>query len=826
MSILTSSSTTGDRVPVSAATPGCGAFAEDGREFRITDPRTPRPWCNVIANPRMGLVVTQTGSGFSWVDNSQLAVITRWEQDLARDSSGKFLYVRDTDTGALWSLSPAPVWPAYDEYACHHGLGYTTFVTRCAGIEARWTLFCHASETIELWQVELINGAGRPRRLELCAYLEWCCGVAPSPRREFHKLFVETEFDARHRAVWARNHMWDVASREHGHWNTEFPYTSAFACSEPILAAQGDKAAFLGRYGDFRAPAALHTDLWKPQFGRHADAIAALRCAVELRPAERRFVGFGLVTGRTRSEAEHLLARVAAFDQGPGAAEVALRRALNDVHVGWRTRLAAQRIETPEPTLDYLVNDWIRYQAISARLWGRCGYYQQSGAFGFRDQLQDSQVWLTIDPQKCREQLNLHAAHQFQDGSVYHWWHPLSEQGHVTRTSDDLLWLAFVAANYLKETGDFAILHDPAPFLDDAQPHALLEHVWRAFARVFGRTSPRGLPYLGSGDWNDGLSAAGLQERGESIWLAHFLVGLLADWAEVYRRLDGHATPGRAMLGGVKLATEFEQRRAALIAAINTHGWDGAWYLRGTLDDGTEFGSHRSRVGRIYLNAQTWAILNDVAPPERAAQCWAAVREHLVTDAGALLLAPAYDQPVREIGYITRYAPGVRENGGVYTHAATWALAAACKRRDRELVGHLLRALNPALKDPERYAAEPYVLPGNVDGPASPHPGRAGWTWYTGSAQWLHRVVTQWVLGIRPEWDGLCIDPCLPDGWTEARMTRPYRGATLNFHITRARDMGEARRVEVDFDGARLPNNLLNVRVVPGERHELRVRCS
>ncbi len=826
MSIVTRITPAGDSAPAAAVANPYGHFSVDGREFCITNPRTPRPWVNVIANPRIGLIVSQTGSGFTWVDNSQLAVITRWEQDLARDCSGKFLYVRDADTGALWSLAPAPVWASYDEYVCQHGLGYTTFRTRFADVEARWTLFCHPAEMIEFWQVELLNHAARPRRLELCAYLEWCCGVAPSPRREFHKLFLETEFDPERRAIWARNHMWDVPSAEHGHWNTDFPYTSALACTEPILAAQGDKAAFVGRCGDFHAPAALSMDLWKPHFGRHADPCAALRCAVELRPHERRFVGYALAVAKTQPTVEHLLEEVAGLNHDTAAAEAMFARTLAEVRNDWRARLGTQRVETPEPTLDYLVNDWARYQAIAARLWGRCGYYQQSGAFGFRDQLQDSQVWLTIDPSRCREQIHLHAAHQFQDGSVYHWWHPLSEQGHVTRMTDDLLWLAFVTANYLKETGDFDILSAKSPFLNDAGPHPLLEHIWRAFQCVFRRTSPRGLPFIGAGDWNDGLSAAGLQERGESVWLAHFLVGLLADWAEIYRRLDPHAAGHPAMLGAAKIAAEFEQRRAALIAAINAHAWDGHWYLRGTLDDGTEFGSHQNRVGRIYLNAQTWAILNDVAPPERAAQCWAAVREHLVTEAGALLLAPAYDRPLRAIGYITRYAPGLRENGGVYTHAATWAIAAACKRRDYELVGRLLRAINPALKDPERYWAEPYVLPGNVDGPASPQHGRAGWTWYTGAAQWLQRVVTHWVLGVRPEWDGLRIDPCLPDGWSEARLTRPYRGATLSVHVTRARDPGGDGRTEVFFDGARLPTNLLNVRVAPGARHELRVRCS
>jgi len=797
-----------------------GHFAAAGREYVITDHRTPRPWVNVISNPRLGLVVSQTGSGFTWADNSQLGVLTRWEQDFARDSSGKFVYVRDAESGETWSLSPAPVFAKLDAYECRHGIGYSTFTTQFAGIRARWTLFAHATETVELWRVELDNLTDRPRKLELCGYLEWCCGVAPSPRREFHKLFIENEFDGKHHAVFARNHMWEVPDERYGHWNTAFPYVSALACTEPVVAAQGDKAAFLGRYGDFRTPAALGEADWTPRFGRFEDAIAALRSEVELKPGASHSLGYAIAVGDSREATESLLDRTLDLD--------AMDAALGEVRASWSDLLATQRIETPEPSVNYIANDWVRYQAISGRIWGRCGYYQQSGAYGFRDQLQDSQVWLTIDPERCRRQINMHAAHQFADGSVYHWWHPLSEQGHITRMTDDLLWLAFVTANYIKETGDFEILNDEAPFIDDERPQPLIEHVRRAFARVFQRTSPRGLPYIGAGDWNDGLSAVGLKERGESVWLGHFLAGLLEDWATILGRLgQGNNAGSHWQLAdnAAKLASEFAARREELVAAINEYGWDGKWYLRATLDDGSKLGSAECQVGKVFLNAQTWAILNDVAPEERATQCWAAVREHLVTKAGALLLAPAFDQPNPKIGYITRYAPGLRENGGVYTHAATWAIAAAAKMKDAQLVGRLLTAMNPAAKDPEAYWAEPYVLPGNVDGPDSPYHGRGGWTWYTGSAAWLHRVINEWVLGVRPQWDGLRIDPCLPAGWTHAGMTRPYRGATYEIRIERVADLPAGVDVEVTLDGEKLPGNLIAPPSEAGKRHEVLVRC-
>jgi len=784
-----------------------GHFAEDGKEFRILDPRTPRPWVNVISNPLFGIVVSQTGSGFTWIENSQLAVLTRWEQDLIRDCSGKFLYLRDAHSGEVWCASPAPVWHRWDQFQCRHGLGYTTFFMGAQGISSRWTLLVHPQEPVELWLVELANQGDGERVLDVVPYLEWNCGVAPAPRREFTKLFMETEFDPSRGVVKATSHMWDVPSARWGHWNTSFPFVAAFAGSAPVVDATGDKGVFLGRYGTPAAPAALRRTRWPQVFGRHADPVAALRCAVTLPPGGTVEISFVLAAGREAAEAT---ARAEAW-----RTPQAVRQALAAVRAHWDATLAPAPVATPEPSLNALVNHWLPYQAISARLWGRCGYYQQSGAFGFRDQLQDSQIWLSLNPPRCRAQILLHAAHQFADGSVYHWWHPLTEQGHVTRISDDLLWLAFVTASYLKETGDFSILQEPIPFLDGAAV-PLAEHVRRTFSRVRSRTSPRGLPYLGAGDWNDGLSAAGLEERGESVWLGHFLVGLLADWAEVWRRT-----------GEGEAAREYEAWREVLIAAINTHAWDGAWFVRAWRDDGQPLGSRSCRTGRIYLNAQTWAVLHDVTSAERMRTCMEAVRTHLVSEAGALLLAPAYDRPEQEVGYITRYAPGMRENGGVYTHAATWAIAAAAKVKDAELVGRLLTAINPAVKDPERYWAEPYVLPGNVDGPASPFFGRGGWTWYTGSAAWLHRVVTQWVLGVRPEWDGLRIDPCLPPGWRHAQLQRRYRGALYRVEIESEMGMtGGGRVVELLLDGRPWASQVLPPPAREGETHLVRVRLA
>lgn len=776
-----------------------GYFAEGGAEYRITDHRTPSPWSNIIANRRLGMAISQTGSGFSWIDNSQLAVLTRWQQEFAHDASGKFLYLRDAVSGEIWSLSPAPVFAKLDQYECRHGMGYTTFVTEFSGIRAEWTLFVAEDAPVELWRVALTNLTDRARSLELTSYLEWNCGVSPAPRREFQKLFLETAYDAERGIHSARSHMWDVPGKQYGHWNETFPYVAAFAASEPVIAAQGDKYAFLGHDGGLASPIGVRENQWKPRFGRHNDPIAASKSAIELRPNGTMVVGFALGAAADERDVKELVAAAAQPE--------AIETALSAVREGWRARLAAHRVDTPDDSINALTNDWLRYQAISSRIWGRCGYYQQSGAYGFRDQLQDSQVWLTIDPAECRKQIRLHAAHQFADGSVYHWWHPLSEQGLITTMTDDLLWLAFVTASYIRETGDLRVLDDVAPFLDDEQPAPIREHVRRAFERVFRRTSERGLPFIGAGDWNDGLSAAGMQERGESVWLGHFLAGLLRDWAEIYDRI-GEASDAGA----------FREKREALVAAINTHAWDGDWYIRATLDDGSKLGAAECRVGRIFLNAQTWAVLNDVAPEDRRAACMDAVRKHLISSAGALLLAPAFDEPRAEVGYITRYAPGLRENGGVYTHAATWAIAAACKIGDAKLAGELLAAMNPANKDATTYRAEPYVTPGNVDGPDSPYHGRAGWTWYTGSASWLHRVICEWVLGVRPEWDGLRVAPCLPPDWSEASMVRPYRGNTYEIRIKRVA-AGANGHAKLMLDGKPVQGNLIPNPETTGQQH-------
>jgi len=760
-----------------------GQFEHSGSAFAITDPNTPMPWVNVICNGRYGLVVSQNGGGFSWFDDAQHNVLTRWEMDLVRDCYGKFLYAADLDSGVIWSLAPAPTGVKYDRYTCTHALGRTTFNTAAHGIDARWTLAVAPADQVELWQVELTNTTNRPRKLRISSYFEWTCGVAPDSKREFHRLFFNTSHDPARRAMIVTKNMWDIRPKsEREHWNVPWPYFAAHAVGGVAFErdlAIGDKSTFLGRYGSTVAPAALKSA--QPAvagFGRFGDSVAALGGDLTLAPGQRVTLHYTLAIASTKVEVEALVDKFS--DAGTVAAAVT---AAGDA---WSRRLAPTRIESDREDFDLLNNHWLPYQAISGRLWGRTGYYQQSGAFGFRDQLQDSQVWLPIEPNRCRDQIMMHAERQFADGSVYHWWHALADFGNHTACSDDYLWLPFVVSAYLRETGDFGLLRREARFVDDPAPATILEHCRRAIARTFKRTSARGLPFIGSCDWNDGLSAMGIDEKGESAWLGMFLCDILDDWSIIADRV-----------GQPALATEYRAKRHTYADAINAHAWDAkaGWYRYGTKDSGEWIGAASCAEGKIHLNAQTWAILADVATTASAAAAWANVKDKLLSPYGPLLLAPAYTVPDTTIGYVTRYSPGSRENGGVYMHAATWALAAAAKLKDAESVGRIWRSISPATRgqDPESYWAEPFVTPGNVDGPLSDKPGRAGWTWYTGSAAWLNRVSLEWVLGIRPVFaeahpaesgkadtargvEGLLIDPCPPRELGRVSVTRTWRG--------------------------------------------------
>jgi len=785
-----------------------GHFSKDGKEYVITTPRTPRPWINVISNGDYGLTISQTGSGYSWRTHAQLNRLTRWEQDLIKDEWGKYLYLRD-EQGRVWSAGWKPVCQEPEAYLCRHGLGYSVIESRNFGIASTLLVFVPNDEPLEIWRLTLRNSSRKPRQLSVFSFFEWCLGQAPDWHREFHKSFIETAYDASSHAIFATKRLWEIPTAR-GHWNAEWGYVAFHGASVKPAAFDTDKETFLGRYGNQRLPAAVQAGKLGKRVGNWLDPIASLQLKIKLLPGEEQTVCFILGATQTVEQAVALSEKY----RDPAQVEAALAA----VQQRWHELLNTVTCDTPDDAMNLMLNTWLKYQAISGRLWGRSAYYQTGGAYGFRDQLQDSQIFLPIAATETKKQICLHARHQFQDGTVYHWWHPISEIGLHNQISDNLLWLPFVVNSYLQETGDFALLQTPEPFVDDSQPVSLFEHCVRAVDKVLARSSERGLPLIGAGDWNDGLSAVGVEGKGESVWLGHFLHFILREFAVIAEHL-----------GEAERAEAYREHAQRLRQALNQVAWDGEWYFRATKDNGEKIGSRENTQGRIYLNAQTWAVIAGVADCERAEQVMNMVEQHLEYNVGPLLLYPGYDTPDKLIGYLSRYAAGMRENGGVYTHAATWAVMAEALLGRGEAAYRFFCKINPIHRgqNPEEYFAEPYVTPGNIEGPDSKFYGRGGWTWYTGSAAWLFKVGWEWILGIRPTLEGLVIDPCIPASWPGFAVSRQFRGAQYDIEVKNPDHVhAGVQQVIIDgerHDAVRMANGVRLPLFAAGSRHQILV---
>jgi cellobiose phosphorylase len=768
-----------------------GHFTEDGREYIIHTPLTPRPWGNVISNGDYSLMVSQTGSGYSWRGNAGQNRITRSFQDLIKDNWGKYFYIRDLGRQIWWSATYKPVMHPYTRYEVAHGLGYSRFTQQVASIESVLTVFVAPDDPVELFQLTLTNLSQEVRELDVTSYAEWLLGFAPDEHREFHKLFIETWADPAQQAMFARKCLWGFPDDQGRHNNVAWPYTAFMAASEPLKSFDGDKETFLGLYANDDRPRAMQQPALAGHVGRFTDAIAALQVAVTLQPGEAKTVVFTLGAAEDgREEAGELIRRY--------TSTAASAQTLQAVDRFWSRFVDREWVQTPDDALNLMTNYWLKYQAISCRLWGKSAFYQVSAGYGFRDQLQDSQIFLVGEPEQARRQLLLHAAQQFVEGDVLHWWFSIRGGGPRSNCSDDLLWLPFILDAYLQETADFAILDEPAPYLNGpAEP--LYDHCKRAIERSFSRFSPRGIPLMGDHDWNDGLSAVGTRLKGESFWVAEFLIMILDSFIPLAQRR-----------GDARFAAKGQDVRASLKTALNRYGWDGAWYLQATTDDGLLLGSQENDEGKIFLMPNIWAVISGAAEEGRGQAAMNAVTRYLLKDYGTLLNYPAFTQPRPDIGYVTRYAPGLRENGGVYTHAATWSVWAYTLIGQPELAYEAYRRICPPNRsaDIDIYKAEPYVTPGNIDGPLSEYYGRGGWSWYTGSAQWLHRVATHWILGIRPQIDGLLVDPAIPAQWPGFQVRRWFRGARYDIEVRNPR--GVSRGVSsVTIDGQPWPSNLL-----------------
>ena len=793
---------------------GLGGFAAEGREYVVTlgeGQWTPAPWINVVANPEFGFLASADGCGSTWSLNAQQNQLTPWSNDPVSNAPAEAIYIRDEDTGDLWTATPLPIREPSSTYVVRHGFGYSRFEHASHGIELDLLQFVPLEDSIKVSRLKIVNRSADARQLSVTHYLDWVLGN----QRSKTAPFIVTEIEPKTAALLARNP-----------WGTDLSSRIAFMdMAGRQRACTADRAEFLGRHGSLAEPAALlQANPLSNRAGGGMDPCGAMQTAFTLRPGEATELTFLLGEEVSSAAAVALIERYRALD---------LDAALKEVTDFWDQTLGAIQVKTPDRSMDIMVNGWLLYQTLGCRVWARTAFYQSSGAYGFRDQLQDVMALVVSRPGIAREHILRAAARQFEAGDVQHWWLPTSGQGVKTRVSDDRVWLAFVVAHYLEVTEDFEVLEQQVPFLAGGplapeahesfsapEPKAmgtLFDHCVRALDSSLAIGS-HGLPLFGAGDWNDGMNRVGAAGRGESVWLGWFLHAALLKFAPIAERR-----------GQSSAAAVWRKHAFTLQQAIEREAWDGDWYRRGYFDDGTPLGSVASDECRIDSIAQSWAVISGAAERERAVRAMSAVDSQLVSRSDGLvkLFTPAFDRTRHDPGYIKAYPPGIRENGGQYTHAAMWSTLAFALLGDGDRAGELFSILNPINHAStraaiHRYKVEPYVVCADVY--SSPElVGRGGWTWYTGSAGWMYRTAVEGILGIHLRGGILSIDPCIPRAWPGFEVT--YKHGRSRYRIAVENPRGVSTGVSrATLDGREMSGTPCEIALVDdGTYHYARI---
>jgi cyclic beta-1,2-glucan synthetase len=797
---------------------GRGGFTKDGREYAIylkPGDNTPAPWVNVMAHADFGAMVSESGLGFTWRGNSQTNRLTPWNNDPVSDEPSEVVYLRDEEGGAYWSPTPQPI-RENDAYRARHGQGYSTFEHNSHAIGQELTVFVPLREDgsgdpVKIYRLRLRNDSSRARKLSVVYFADWVLGGV----RENGQLHVQTSHDAQSGAVLARQY-----------WNGAYVAHVAFAACSPAPASySADRGQILGRNRSVSRPAALERAHLDNRTGVALDPCVALQVEVTLEKGGHAEIVFLLGQTETVDECRALLLRYQSVQQ----VEVALEQTRS----WWDSVLGTVEVSTPLLSVDLLMNRWLLYQVLSCRFWARSAFYQSGGAIGFRDQLQDSLGFLYAAPQLTRAHILVTAARQFTEGDVQHWWHAETGVGVRTRCSDDMLWLPFVVAHYVEVTGDRTILKETVPFLEapplgpaegDRMSIPLVSHeaasVWEHCRRAIDHASHLGghqLPLIGTGDWNDGMNHVGPEGRGESVWLAWFLATVLNAFAgvtEEYMEQGGHLGP------------IWRDRAAQLAAATEKSCWDGGWYLRAFFDNGSPLGSHSSTEMQIDSLPQSWAVISHLGDPVRATQAMESAQELLVDQRNHLvrLFTPPFDHSTPNPGYLMGYPPGLRENGGQYTHGALWMALGWARLGNGDRAGGLLTMMSPIERtrtatDVLRYCGEPYAVAADVS--TSPgRVGRTGWTWYTGSAAWMYRIWLEEVLGFRLRANTLTLQPVIPTDWPGYEIRYQYRSSTYEIRVQREVSFDA---IVVQLDGECVSGNIIRL-ADDGRVHKVVVR--